>query len=95
MGKEADTPMKLNRERNLPKVVIQRTRREVQISRRSQLQELLSAAERELRAAASLNRTHGILATRRRPDLYVLELSDQVPYGLTHERESEHQSTSL
>jgi hypothetical protein len=67
---------------------IQHQRREVQISSRSQLEELLNAAERDLRATAISNGTHGILATRRRPDLYVLELSDQVPYGLTHERDS-------
>lgn len=64
----------------------QHRRREVHISHRSQLEELLNAAERDLRAAAIRNGTQGILATRRRPDLYVLELSDQVPYGLTHER---------
>ena len=56
----------------------QHQRREVQISHRSQLEELLDAAERDLRTAATRSRTHGSLATRRRPDLYVLELSDQV-----------------
>lgn len=67
---------------------IQHVRREVHISSRSQLEELMDAAERDLQAAAVCKGTHGILATRRRPDLYVLELSDQVPYGLTHEAES-------
>ena len=71
---------------------IQPQRREVHIPCRSQLEELLDAAERDLRATATCNGTHGILATRRKPDLYVLELSDQVPYGLTHERESSQAS---
>lgn len=69
-------------------MVIHHPRREVHISSRSQLEDDLNAAERDLRTAAVFDGTHGILATRRRPDLYVLELSDQVPYGLTHERES-------
>lgn len=64
--------------------------REVHISNRNQLEELLNAAERELRQAAIFGGTHGILVTRRRPDLYELELSDHVPFGLTYERESGH-----
>lgn len=71
-------------------MAIQHRIREVQISSRNQLEELLNAAERDLRAAAISTGTHGILVTRRRPDLYELELSDHVPYGLTHERESGH-----
>jgi hypothetical protein len=75
-------------------VAIQHQRREVQISSRRHIVDLLNAAERDLRAAAVCNGTHGILATRRQRDLYVLELSGQVPYGLTHKRDSEHQVLS-
>lgn len=66
----------------------QLARREVRISCPSQLEELLNAAENDLRTSAICRGTQGILVTRRRPDRYLLELSDQVPYGLTYEKDS-------
>lgn len=47
----------------------------------------LEAAVATMRAQAVLDGKRGILVKRHAPGSYTVELSDEVPFGLTHERD--------
>lgn len=60
---------------------------DIQVTSRHLLDEELDAAVRRLQEVALLTGTHGILVTRIGPGHYTAALSDQVPFGMTHELE--------
>lgn len=53
----------------------------------SEADEKLNAAALELQHLAKDNPVRGILVTRLAPGRYAVELSSEVPYGLTRERD--------
>jgi hypothetical protein len=58
---------------------------DIEVASRYLLDEELDAAVQRLQEAALLTGTHGILVTRVAPGRYTAALSDQVPFGMTHE----------
>jgi hypothetical protein len=58
---------------------------DIKVTSRHLLDERLEAAVRDLQEVAMLSGTHGILLTRNEPGHYTAALSDQVPFGMTHE----------
>jgi hypothetical protein len=58
---------------------------EIQVDSRRVLDERLNEAVRGLQEQAMLTGTQGILITRHQPGHYTAALSDQVPFGMTHE----------
>jgi hypothetical protein len=58
---------------------------DIRVTSRHALDEHLEAAVKELQDLAMLTGTHGILVTRHRPGNYTAALSEQVPFGMTHE----------
>lgn len=57
---------------------------EIRVDTACQIEERLNVAVQNLQPIASGNR-HGILVTRLGPGHYRICLSDEVPFGLTHE----------
>lgn len=55
---------------------------------RSEANEELNASVRKLQHLAKDNPIRGILVTRLAPGRYAVELSTEVPYGLTRERDA-------
>jgi hypothetical protein len=51
----------------------------------SEADQLLNAAVEELQKIAAIDRECGILVTRIAPGQFTVELSDDVPYGITQE----------
>jgi hypothetical protein len=60
---------------------------DIQVTSRHLLDEELDSAVRRLQEVALLTGTHGILVTRNGPGHYTAALSDEVPFGMTHELE--------
>ena len=58
---------------------------DIQVATSRLLDERLQAAVRHLQEIAVLTGTHGILITRHGPGKFTAELSEHVPFGMTHE----------
>jgi len=58
---------------------------DIQVDDRQILDERLDDAVKCLQETAMVTGTHGIMVTRNRPGSYTATLSDQVPFGMTHE----------
>lgn len=56
------------------------------ISKAAELPETLNTAVQKLLSAADDDMRKGILITRQRPGHYLVELSDDVPYGIIQQR---------
>lgn len=56
---------------------------DIHANTRQVLEERLEAAVKHLQEAAMLTGACGILVTRHNPGSYTVELSDQVPFGMT------------
>lgn len=56
------------------------------ISKAAELPEALNAAVQRLLSAVDDEMRKGILITRQQPGHYLVELSDDVPYGITQQR---------
>lgn len=52
----------------------------------AELPDILNTAVETLRPAAAKDPRKGILVTRQRPGQFIVELTDEVPYGTTQER---------
>ncbi|BCW05838.1 hypothetical protein [Arthrobacter sp. NtRootA1] len=59
---------------------------DIKVTNPAALDEQLDNAHQSLQALALHTRTHGILVTRHAPGRYTVQLSDQVPYGITQQR---------
>jgi hypothetical protein len=58
---------------------------DIHVTSRRVLDERLNEAVKTLQELAMLTGDHGILVVRNRPGHYTAALSDQVPFGMTHE----------
>lgn len=57
----------------------------VTVNTPDELDQKLNTAELQARALAAEHAVHGVLITRRSPAVFVVEISNEVPYGMTHE----------
>lgn len=60
-------------------------RKKITVSTVDQAHRLLNAAVEEFQREAAIDRLYGVLVTKTGPGQYTVELSDQVPYGITEE----------
>ncbi|GLB67185.1 hypothetical protein [Arthrobacter mangrovi] len=60
-------------------------KKKITVSTVDQAHRLLNAAVEEFQREAAVDRLHGVLVTKTGPGQYIVELTDQVPYGFTEE----------
>lgn len=65
--------------------MIAATKRKITATTASEAQQLLDIVVDEVRGLAVKEGTHGILVTRTGPGQFTVEMSEDVPYGITEE----------